>query len=80
LIGHRVWSPQGKPAVIINGAASLQASFSLTALMCLEESQPIVLDLREDTNTEVCVKKSFINVLLVRLSLLRSVPLGKSSP
>ncbi len=51
-VGHWVWSPKGDRAIILS-SASLSSSFSLTALLSLSEDQPIVLDLREETNTQV---------------------------
>jgi len=52
LKGHRVWGPRNERSIIVNGSSSLTSSFSLTALMTLEESHPIIVDLREDTNTQ----------------------------
>jgi len=52
LKGHHVWGPRNERSIIINSASSLSSSFSLTALMTLDESHPIVLDLRTDTNTQ----------------------------
>ena len=55
-LGHRVWGPKGEKSRIIS-ANSLGSSFSLTALMTLNEESPITLDIRTDSNTQVSDSK-----------------------
>jgi len=63
LLGHRVWGPKGEKSKVVS-ATSLGSSFSLTALMALNESMPVILDLRENTNTQVCLNVMKILTLL----------------
>jgi len=51
-LGHRVWGPKGEKSRIIS-ANSLGSSFSLTALMSLNEESPITLSIRTESNTQV---------------------------
>ena len=67
-LGHRVWGPKGQKSRVIS-ANSLGASFSLTALMSLNEECPIVLDIRTDSNTQVSSIK-VIKLTLFSLTLL----------
>jgi hypothetical protein len=61
LLGHRVWSTKGERSIIIN-SEPLTKSFSLTALMSLDESHPVILDLREQSNTQV-ISKNFVVII-----------------
>jgi len=52
LKGHRVWNSKSERAIIVDKSNSLSISFSATALLSLDESHPVILDFREDTNTQ----------------------------